>query len=261
VPSFVGEGIAPAARPIRAACENEGMPEDAVWRECGIDHGRGKLLDIYVPEVSRGSAAVLLWHGSGAAERDVLEPLARRIAIAGVGVITPDWSTDDGADGRNDLASSLSFVQKELRKYMVVERIVLAGWSLGASAGLDVVRHPQVVGGWRPAAFVGISGGYARSPFSHVTSRFSADPSLPVLLIHGSSDEVVPVERSQITFAHLQREGWSVAIEEVRSDHAGTIGTAYDPARHRCVPTADPERLDVLATVAALIAELARAGC
>jgi hypothetical protein len=56
-------------------------------------------------EMIRGrSAAVLLWHGKGANERDILEPLARRIAIAGVAAIVPDWSTDDGVYGRNYLA-------------------------------------------------------------------------------------------------------------------------------------------------------------
>jgi hypothetical protein len=63
-----------------------------------------------------------------------------------------------------------------------------------------------------------------------------------------------------MTFEQLQGEGWNVTLQEVPTDHAGAIGTAYDPGRRRCVPTVDPLRLEILATVAGLIAEFARAG-
>jgi dienelactone hydrolase len=233
----------------------------AVSRECGIAYGTGKLLDIYVPGTQRDSTAVLVWHGSGGNERDVLEPLARRIAAAGIGVIVPDWSTDDGASGRNDLTTSLSFARSDLGTFLVVDRIVLAGWSLGASAGLDVVLQPELVDGWRPTAFIGISGGYRGSPFHRDGQRdFAIEPSVPLVLIHGFADEVVPIERSRITFERLHGAGWTVTLREVPTDHAGVIGTVYDPARLRCVPASDALRLEVLATNAAVISELASVG-
>ncbi len=245
------------------------MGGTVVCRKSVAYHGE-QLLDIYEPEHPEGSTPVLLWHGSGANERDVLEPLARRIAAAGVRVIVPDWSSDDDADGRIHLTASLTFVRHSLSNVGPVDRVVLAGWSLGASAALDLVCHPELVGGWRPSAVVAISGGFNRSPFTHDDMQdewrrssgapSTVDPSIPLLLVHGSSDEIVPPERSVVTFARLLEDGWSVTLREVTTDHAGAIGTVFDPARHRCVPTTDPGRRDVLTTVAELIADLALEG-
>jgi predicted esterase len=234
--------------------------ETVVRRECVAYCGE-QLLDIYEPELPRTSTAVLFWHGSGANERDVLEPLARQIASAGVRVMVPDWSTDDDTNGRNQLTASLTYVRNFHSKVGAVDRVVLAGWSLGASAGLDVVRHPELVGGWRPNGFVGISGGFNRSPFfEEECGDSSVDPSIPLVLVHGSSDEIARPERARVTRDHLLREGWSVTGREVTTDHAGAIGTVYDPVLHRCVPTDNPGRLEVLTTVASLIADLALAG-
>lgn len=237
------------------------MGESVVCRE-SVAYCGEQLLDIYEPELPRTSTAVLLWHGSGANERDVLEPLARQIARAGVRVMVPDWSTDDDTNGRSHLTASLAYVRNFHSKFGAVDRVVLAGWSLGASAGLDVVRHPELFGGWRPKGFVGISGGFNRSPFfkEEGSRDSSVDPSLPLVLVHGSSDEIVLPERARVTCDHLRKEGWSVTSREVTTDHAGAIGTVYDPARHRCVPTDDPSRLEVLTTVASLIADLVLSG-
>jgi dienelactone hydrolase len=142
-----------------------------------------------------------------------------------------------------------------------VDRVVLAGWSLGASAGLDVVRRPEVVGGWRPTAFVGISGGFNRSPFSgEPQQELSVDPAIPLVLVHGAADEVVPFERSSTMRDRLLAEGWNVTLREVQTDHAGAIGTVYDPARQCCVPTDDMARREALVTVGSIITDLARAG-
>jgi predicted esterase len=231
-----------------------------VGRESVVYCGE-QLLDIYEPEVSRTSTAVVLWHGRGANEREALEPLARHVAGGGVRVMVPDWSTDDDADGRNHLTASLSFVLNSGSKERPVTRVVLAGWSLGASAGLDLLCHAEAFGGWRPDALVCISGGFHRSPYSpEQPSDSSVDPSVPLVLIHGASDEVVPPERSRVTFDRLLQEGWNVTLREVATDHAGAIGTVFDPARHRCVPTDDPGRQEALVTVAGVIADLALAG-
>lgn len=235
------------------------MGATAVRRRSGVDYGAGQLLDLYEPERRRGSVAVLLWHGRGADEREVLEPLAHRIATAGVTTIVPDWSCDDGGRGRHHLSASLAFT----RHYCVsrhIGRVVLAGWSLGANAALDVVLRTTVLGGWHPAGFIGLSGGFDESPYRQGDpSAATGDRCVPLLLIHGSSDEVVPVERARHTFETLVDTGWDITLRQLETDHAGAIGTVYDPIRHRCVPTDDPVRQAGLTTIAGWMAEFALA--
>jgi predicted esterase len=222
-----------------------------------IGYGFGQSLDIYRPQHPRGEVGLLLWHGSGPNERDVMEPLARSIATAGVLTIVPDWNSGDGGRGRHHLCASLAFV-RDASESMGLTRLVLVGWSLSASAGLDVIRMCTTLGGWRPDAFVGISGGFDDSPYSEVeSSTVTVLPSVPLLLIHGSSDEVVPVERSRSTLQDLRSGGWDVELREVDTDHAGTIGTVYDFDRRRCLPADDPHRRETLATIGEWIAGFA----
>jgi predicted esterase len=238
-------------------CDTDRMGPAIVRRDGGIDYGLGQSLDIYEPERPDASAVVLLWHGRGPNERDVLEPLAHRIAAAGAPTVVPDWNRDDGGGGKHHLTASLDFA-RDRSATNGSGRVVLAGWSLGANAGLDAVLLMTVLGGWCPAAFVGLSGGFDESPFSRRgLFGVTADPSVPLLLIHGSSDEVVPVERARTTFQDLSGTGWEITLREVESDHAGAIGTVYDPTGHRCVPTGDPIRQELLTTIAAWVAELA----
>lgn len=223
----------------------------------GIGYGLGQSLDLYEPLLPCGSATVLLWHGSGSDERDVMEPLARHIASAGVPVIVPDWNSDDGGRGRHHLSASLAFT-RDFSESMGIGRVVLAGWSLGADAGLDLVLVCTALDTWRPDAFVGLSGAFDESPYrGPATSTATARPSVPLLLIHGSSDEVVPVQRSRGTCEDLRASGWNIQLREVDTDHAGTIGTIYDPYRRRCVPTNEPDRVDLLSTIAGWIADVA----
>jgi hypothetical protein len=53
--------------------------EGGVVVERGLDYGQGKLADVYWPETDTPTPLVLLWHGIGVDERDVLAPLATAV--------------------------------------------------------------------------------------------------------------------------------------------------------------------------------------
>ena len=225
----------------------------------------GKVLDVHAPTGSHGPApVVLLWHGSGPDERDALGPLASRIAGQGVLALVPDWQSDDFAAGSRQLLASIGFARDASADLGGdPERLVLAGWSLGANAAAWVGLHPGTLDGWAPAAVVGLGGSYFGSPFgddvfADVEAGGEAVGATSgagrALLVHGTADSLVPVERSAEAADRLARLGWTVRLRQVGTDHAGVIGTVYDRARGRCVPSDDPVRAAVQVEVADLVA-------
>ncbi|MEV4443152.1 alpha/beta hydrolase [Streptomyces sp. NPDC049577] len=225
----------------------------------------GKAVDIYrpAPRAAAPLPTVVLWHGIGPDERDVLEPLARAVAGLGLLVMVPDWRSDAPDGGRAHLLDSLAFARAAAAEHGGDgERIVLAGWSAGAPAALGVALHPEVAGGLRPAAVVGISSRYDRParttgvpPLDELTTDGAkAFRPVPVRLVHGTADDLMDATSSRELIGVLTGLGWSVSLEEVPADHTGTIMAAFDPESGRCRPSEDAAVLSVGAVTARTIA-------
>ncbi|MFI0965050.1 alpha/beta hydrolase [Streptomyces sp. NPDC021080] len=206
----------------------------------------GQRLDVYRPRTApTASPVVLLWHGRGPDERDVLAALARAAAASGVVCFVPDWRPDAHDGGRSHLSESVLFVQRYGADFGGDSaRIVLAGWSLGGKAAMAAALKPSALEGWRPRAVVGIAGGYTgpapltgRAPIDELTGTEESVPAIPVWLIHGTADPVVDVEQSRRLHAALRHRGWPTSLHETDTDHAGVIMTEYDPVHHRCRPS------------------------
>lgn len=229
------------------------MPS-ADLRVASIPYGAGKLLDVYEPPDRGPSPVVLLWHGSGPDERDVMGTLARAVAKRGSVCLVPDWQSDDVAVGQLNLLNSVSFARRRAAQFGGdSDRIALCGWSLGAKAAADLTLHPRLTAGWRPRVFVGMASSYDVSPFTNeplAQNMTTTTSDVPCLLIHGVEDPIVPVERSREFCRALQEWGWRSELKEIDTDHAGVIGTRYDPDQGRCVPSDDPSRVRTLEFIA-----------
>ncbi len=224
------------------------------------DYRPGRLVDIFRPPGAAGAPVVLLWHGSGPDERDILAPLAAGIARLGPLVVVPDWRSDDPVAGPADLLDSLDFARSTAGELGGdAGRLVLAGWSLGANAAAALAERPGIAGGWHPSGLVGLAGSYDHSPFDDRPG--AGDPvggaGRPALLAHGTGDPVLPVAGSVHAAGELAAAGWRVVMRQIDTDHAGIIGTEYHPWRRRCVATGDAGRLAVLDAVARAVAALA----
>lgn len=232
----------------------------------GVEYWGGKLLDIYRPPAGAGvpRPTVLLWHGVGT-DREVLEPLAREVAgTYGLTVVAPDWRSDDPDGGRRHLLASLGFTRARAESLggLGEDAVILAGWSRGGKCAAAIAVCPGAVGGWRPKSVVALGSGYLReSPFgapAEILADCDADP-VPFWLVHGTEDQVVPVARSRDWAAQLAKRGWPVRLTELRTDHAGVIGTEYDQRLRRCVPSAGEGAVTGRRMSAMMIAEAATA--
>ncbi|MCF3175130.1 alpha/beta hydrolase [Streptomyces sioyaensis] len=240
----------------------------AVETVSGLIYGpSGKQLDVYRPAAASGPApTVLLWHGLGPDERDVMEPLARTAAERGLLVLVPDWRSDAADGGRAHLLESLAYARKEAGGLGGEEdSYVLAGWSAGAGTALGVALRPEITDGWRPRAVVGVAGRYdlpARTTGTAPLTDLAAgrDPGVPVHLVHGSRDTVLDARCSRDLAETLRAAGHAVTLQEPETDHAGVIMTEYDPAADRCVPTTDEHAVRAGRLVAGVLAEAAGGG-
>ena len=213
--------------------------------ERGIRYGHGKLLDVYRPRRDGAGPAptVLLWHGVGLDERDVMETLATATAEYGLTVVVPDWRSDAPDEGRAHLLASLAWTRERSAELggLGDDAIVLAGWSRGGRSAAAVGVRPDAVDGWRPRSVVCLAAAYTRPAPTTGTSPIedlltgNAEP-VPFWLVHGTQDTVVPVTAAREFAAALTKKGWPFRFEEQPTDHAGVISTEYDLDLNRCRP-------------------------
>lgn len=134
---------------------------------------------------------------------------------------------------------------------------MLVGWSLGgvAAAGLTIhASRLNVV----PAHTVCLAGAFmAPDPISgrHLPAELPRENGCPPFtLLHGVSDDVVPVSQSRAFASTLERNQWPVQLIELAADHGSIAGAVYDPVADRYSAADDPDMLAVAADVAGRIA-------
>lgn len=220
-----------------------------------LEYAPGRHIDIYG---QRSANTLLLWHGRGPDERDVLAPLATLVAGRGVRVLVPDWDSTSPDGGRSDLLQSVKFA----REYDAVadSQFVVGGWSLGGTAaaslalnarrlGLESVPAVCLAGAFRTTD--PLSGG----PFASILPSPRSPGS--IRLIHGTKDDIAVIEGAREFAAVLHDAGWAADLLELWTDHAGIVGTEFDVDRTRCLPSVDPAVTDAVQTVADVLVEAA----
>ncbi|MEU9045432.1 MULTISPECIES: alpha/beta hydrolase [unclassified Kitasatospora] len=225
-----------------------------------VPYADGRLLDVHRPTAGATgpTPVVLLWHGSGPNERDVLRPLAREAAALGLLVLVPDFDTEQADGGAAELLASLAQARRIATDFGGdPARFVLAGWSLGGREAIAVATHPDTPAELRPTAAVGIASRYADPAVTTGDApldQLTASPSpVPLWLVHGTADDIVDVEHTRKLSAAVP----TAALLELPTDHAGVVMTAYSPEARRCLPATAADTLDAGRRTAAVLAEAA----
>ncbi|MEA2983744.1 MAG: phospholipase/carboxylesterase [Alphaproteobacteria bacterium] len=184
------------------------------------------LIHRFVPGTDASRATLLLLHGSGGDEHDLV-PLAEQIA-PGRALLSPRgqvnqqgitrffrrapdgaWDLDDFEQRTGELAD---FLRKARGAYGLPKPMVL-GYSNGANIGWSLLLR-------EPGALAGAILLRGMAPFD---PRPLPDLSgIPVLLIAAHDDDLIPVERAGLLAALLGEAGADVTYEVLRSGHGLT---------------------------------------
>jgi dienelactone hydrolase len=219
-----------------------------------VDYAPDRLADVSGSPAQR---TVLLWHGQQADARAAVRPLAELLARHGLGVVVPDWNSHASDGGRADLLRSVHFARERVDD---PDDLVLVGWSMGgvAAAGLTIQARRVDVGF---AHTVCLAGAFmVADPIFGRVPATQLEPDArrcPFTLLHGLSDDVIPVSATREFASALRRNEWPVEVVEIPADHGSIAGASYDTAADRYLAADDPQTLAVAADVAARIAALA----
>lgn len=182
------------------------------------EYAPGRLLDVHGDP---SAATVLLWHGRGPDEREVLAPFAGLIADTGLRVVVPDWDSTSEDGGRTHLLLSIKHVLGLDTPWLV------AGWSLGGAAAASLALNGRKLG-LGPIAGVSLAGVFTKE--DPLTGRPFLERVIyerrqgTITLIHGVDDAIAAVEASQAFHRNLTEAGWSGDLFELDTDHAGIVG-------------------------------------
>jgi predicted esterase len=182
-----------------------------------------------------------LWHGRGPHEAHVLRRLATALRDDGHTVVTPNWDVSAADRGAAVLQASLDQAAAIAAQHPGAP-LVLVGWSLGGTAALSLALAPSMAPGL--VAVVGLASDVREHspldgtiPAERVRSGIDAPP---IFLVHGLHDPVVPVADAEAFADGCRTAGVACSLTLVESDHAGVVGTEYDPLAGLCVPSDGP---------------------
>ncbi len=228
------------------------------------DHARQRV-DVYLPvgkALSASLPTLVFMHGGGfvACNRTMSAPLARVLAARGFAVVTPGYRVLPQCDREaqlGDVRDAMAWVigPGAQRFGFDLSRLVIGGESAGAHLVMRTVQawEPR----WpKPRGIIGVYGMYdvqhlegeprpmftpvrealrQGMPFAEVARDHSALRPLPwtdvpVLLLHGEADDIVPVSQSRAMHSLLRARGHHVRLRTYPGVSHGFIYDAH-PAR------------------------------
>jgi acetyl esterase/lipase len=206
----------------------------------------GLPIEIYGPAGQSEDPVVVMFHGGGwyGGGPVSMTGLADFLADEGMVVFNATYRTASGGfpDSFDDVSCAIRYANKRAREFSSVDETVsVVAHSAGAHLAAVVALAGDEFGGQCPDSedppigrFVGIAGPYdptlyalllaqyfgtrleddpdpweAGSPYSYL----GQNPDLEFLLAHGESDELVPVQSSELFYEALVNAGYRATLE------------------------------------------------
>jgi phospholipase/carboxylesterase len=122
---------------------------------------------------------------------------------------------EDEASIRASQRAVEQLIAREVERGVARARIVLAGFSQGAAITLQTGLRQN-----EPLAGLMVLSGYLPLAESLSSERASASAAVPILMVHGSSDPVIPIERATASRDRLLALGYTVQWHEYPMQHS-----------------------------------------
>ncbi|HVO10835.1 MAG TPA: alpha/beta fold hydrolase [Vicinamibacteria bacterium] len=165
----------------------------------------GHDFESVVPELRPGTGPVLRWVFPHAPVRPVSISGGYRMRAWFDILGLSSGSPEDEAGIRESAAAIDRLVEREARRGIPADRVVLAGFSQGGALALHTaLRHPQR-----------LAGVIALSTYLPLTTRLPveahpANAAVPIFMAHGTWDDVVPLALGEASRDVLLRQGYDV---------------------------------------------------
>jgi phospholipase/carboxylesterase len=116
---------------------------------------------------------------------------------------------------RDSQAAIDEIIQREISRGVASDKIILAGFSQGGAIALQVgLRQTQ------PLAGILALSTYLTLNDSLGAEKSIANANIPILMAHGTQDNVVPLTLARTSSAQLQSHGYKVEWREYAMQHA-----------------------------------------
>lgn len=140
------------------------------------------------------------------------------------GYVMPAWydiltmdiggKREDEAGIRKSIEDINTLIEREIERGIPAENIFLIGFSQGSAMALSTgLRYPKKLGG-----IVGLSG-YLPILEKTADERAPVNQDTPILMVHGSLDQVVQVSRGEESRDHLKELGYEVEWHDYPMQH------------------------------------------
>ena len=140
------------------------------------------------------------------------------------GYVMPAWydiltmdiggKREDEAGIRKSIEDINALIEREIERGIPAENIFLIGFSQGSAMALSTgLRYPKKLGG-----IVGLSG-YLPILEKTADERAPVNQDTPILMVHGSLDQVVQVSRGEQSRDHLKELGYEVEWHDYPMQH------------------------------------------
>ena len=202
-----------------------------------------KLLENIEIETAPNPTVAVIWmHGLGADGNDFV-PMVRELDLAGLppirfvfphadqipvtvngGYVMRAWyditnadlvRREDEAGLRRSQLQVEALIAREKARGIKADRIILAGFSQGCAMTLQTgLRHPEKLAGLMCLS------GYLPLSATVAAERTEESLDTPILMVHGSSDGVIPIARAEQSRDLLESMGYQVEWHAYPMQHS-----------------------------------------